>query len=418
MAAVRPRAAASPPMPDTTAQAPAVRDATDSIAERYARLLHQAVLGDDPLLVETALAEAAELGREMMRAEIPLEEVSEIHHDALVALAQAHPQLLLAKVANRITAPLMEAYMAYSLTFREQLEHRTNAILNARIDQLRRLESIGTLAAGVAHEFNNILGSIIGFSELLTDEIEADKPGSQYLKHILQASFRARDLTARLLTFARDMPEVREPVDVVSVAAETLELLRATLPVSIRLTLEASVPQAWIMADASQIQQIIMNLCINAADAIQVRDGRIRIGIEPRLHGAATEPRSDSPLEPAQPLLRLSVSDNGEGMTAETRARIFDPFFTTKAPGKGTGLGLSVIHGLVTSMGGTISLESTPGLGTRFSIDLPALSGSLQPAAREPAALDENAPAVRNKNASAALDKNASAAHDENAPRR
>lgn len=369
------------------AQAP-TQEAPDRLAERYARLLHRAVLGDDPLVVETALAEAAALGREMMRADIALEEVSEIHHDALVALAQAHPHLPLTQVANRITAPLMEAYMAYSLSFREQLEHRTNAILNARIDQLRRLESIGTLAAGVAHEFNNILGSIIGFSELLTDEVDADAPGGQYLQHILQASFRARDLTARLLTFARDMPEVQEPVDVVAVARETLELLRATLPVNIRLVLEAAVTQAWVMADTSQIQQIIMNLCINAADAIQVRDGQIHIDIAPHLDRSSDRssrvPLPDTPgALPDQPpsasqtaWVRLSVRDNGEGMSAETRARIFDPFFTTKAPGKGTGLGLSVIHGLVTSMGGTISLESTPGLGTRFDIDLPALTGA------------------------------------------
>ncbi|NBC49969.1 MAG: histidine kinase [Gammaproteobacteria bacterium] len=363
------------PAPQTASQA-----APDRLAERYAQLLQRAVLDEDPLVVETALAEAAALGREMMRAEVPLEEVSEIHHEALVALAQAHPQVPLTQVANRITAPLMEAYMAYSLSFREQLEHRTNAILNARIDQLRRLESIGTLAAGVAHEFNNILGSIIGFSELLTDEVDPAAPGSQYLQHILQASFRARDLTARLLTFARDMPEVQAPVDVVAVANETLELLRATLPVNMRLVLETQATQAWVMADTSQIQQIIMNLCINAADAIQVRDGRIRIAIETRLDSTSEAPSSKPSSEPASepPLawVRLSVSDNGEGMSAETRARIFDPFFTTKAPGKGTGLGLSVIHGLVTSMGGTISLDSTPGLGTRFDIDLPALTGA------------------------------------------
>lgn len=366
------------PPPSQASQAPS-EDVPDSLSARYARLLHQAVLSDDPLAIETALAEAAELGREMMSAEIPLEEVSEIHHEALVAFAEAHPQLTLPSVANQITAPLMEAYMAYSLSFREQLEQRTNAILNARIDQLRRLESIGTLAAGVAHEFNNILGSIIGFSELLTDEVEPASTGSQYLQHILQASFRARDLTARLLTFARSMPEAQKAVDVVPVVTETLELLRATLPVSIRLVLESAVPQAWVMAEASQIQQIIMNLCINAADAIQVRDGRIQVAID-----ALTEP----PL--AQ--VRLSVTDNGDGMTPETRARIFDPFFTTKAPGKGTGLGLSVIYGLVTSLGGTISLESSPGLGSCFTIDLPALTGTLDAEAPQPETFSANAP--------------------------
>lgn len=354
-----------PPSSSTDMHESADLDSDDDITARYTRLLLQAVLTDDPLTTEQALTDAAALGREMVSRELPLEEVSEIHHAALVALAQAHPELTLATVADKVTAPLMEAYMAYSLAFREQLEHRTQAILSARLDQLRRLEAIGTLASGVAHEFNNILGSIIGFSELLTDEVQPDSSGARYLGHILKSSFKARDLTTRLLDFARSMPEILEPVNVVPVVGETIELLRATLPVHIRLVMDEGPGQAWVMAEHSQIQQIVMNLCINAADAIQGRAGMIRVGID-------TLPRtSDQP----GPIVRLSVTDNGEGMTPEIQARIFDPFFTTKPPGRGTGLGLSVIHGLVTSLGGTITLESTSGAGTRFSIDLPALGG-------------------------------------------
>ncbi|SEP79184.1 His Kinase A (phospho-acceptor) domain-containing protein [Ectothiorhodospira magna] len=339
------------------------------ITASYTRLLLQVALSDDPLTTEQALIEAAALGQEMVNRELPLEEVSEVHHAALVALAKAHPELPLAIVADRVTAPLMEAYMAYSLAFREQVEQRTHAILTARLDQLRRLEAIGTLAAGVAHEFNNILGSIIGFSELLTDEIPADSSGARYLHHILQSSFRARDLTAGLLEFARTMPETPEPMDVVPAVRETIELLRATLPAHIRLELEGNPGPAWVMAEHNQIQQIIMNLCINAADAIQAREGLIRVGID-----ALT-----STPECATPMIRLTVTDNGEGIPSELQARIFDPFFTTKPPGKGTGLGLSVIHGLVTGLGGHIGLESTPGVGTRFSIDLPALGGAGTP---------------------------------------
>ncbi|WP_242467151.1 sensor histidine kinase [Ectothiorhodospira shaposhnikovii] len=356
-----------PPSSSTGMNESAALDSDDDITARYTRLLLRAALTNDPLTTEQALIDAAALGRDMVKREFPLEEVSEVHHAALVALAEAHPELSLIAVADKITAPLMEAYMAYSLAFREQLEHRTHTILSARLDQIRRLEAIGTLASGVAHEFNNILGSIIGFSELLTDEVQPDSSGARYLGHILKSSFKARDLTTRLLDFARSVPETLEPVNVVPVISETIELLRATLPVHIRLIMEEGPGQAWVMAEHGQIQQIIMNLCINAADAIQGqrRDGLIRVGIDIR------PPATDQP----GPIVRLSVTDNGEGMTPEIQARIFDPFFTTKPPGKGTGLGLSVIHGLVTGMGGTITLESASGAGTRFSIDLPALGG-------------------------------------------
>jgi signal transduction histidine kinase len=340
---------------------------TSDIARLYAEVLQRAVFARDALALEMALTEASDLGRDLIALEIPLEEVGELHHEALVHLARANPELPLSQVAARVTAPLMEATMAYSLAFREQLERRASTLVNTRLEQSRRLEAVGTLAAGIAHDFNNILGAILGFSELLGDELAPDSAGRRHLAYIQQASFRARDLIARMLTFARDLADSPVPVEVVALVRETLGLLRASLPVGVRVGFTPAVDEAWVLAEPSQIQQIVMNLCINAADAIGEAQGHIEIGVE------CIQRPEGTPAE-RQDLVRLSVSDDGEGMTPEVRERVFDPFFTTKAPGKGSGLGLSVIHGLVGKLGGQIQIESAPGRGSRFVIELPRLS--------------------------------------------
>jgi len=350
-------------MLESTASTPS---STSDIARLYAEVLQRAVFARDALALEMALTEASDLGRDLIALEIPLEEVGELHHEALMHLSRANPDLPLSQIAARITAPLMEATMAYSLAFREQLERRASALVNARLEQSRRLEAVGTLAAGIAHDFNNILGAILGFSELLEDELAPESAGRRHLAYIQQASFRARDLIARMLTFARDLADSPVPVEVVALVRETLALLRASLPAGVRVGFTPAVDEAWVLAEPSQIQQIVMNLCINAADAIGQAQGHIEIEIEwvERPEGGAAE-RPD--------LVRLSVSDDGEGMTPEVRERVFDPFFTTKAPGKGSGLGLSVIHGLVGKLGGQIRIESAPGRGSRFVIELPRL---------------------------------------------
>jgi signal transduction histidine kinase len=337
-----------------------------SLSGRYAALLHRAVFARDAQSTEDALAAAANLGRDLMARDVPLEEIGEMHHEALSLLARAHPELTLAEVAGRVTMPLIEVSMAYSLAFRQQLEQRAQAAVNARLEQSRRLEAIGTLAAGIAHDFNNLLGSIIGFSDLIGDDLPADCGGQRYLELVQQASFRARDLISRMLTFAREMSDHPEPVELVALIQDTLKLLQASLPPGIALSYESPLEHAWVLAEASQLQQIVMNLCINAADAMNNEHGSIRIGLE-------LAPARHASHQAAAPPLHLSVSDDGEGMSAELRERVFDPFYTTKEPGKGSGLGLSVVHGLVGKLGGRIDLQSTPGQGTRFIIELPQL---------------------------------------------
>ena len=343
---------------------------SSSIASRYAELLRQAVLAQDAFTLEAALTSAADLGREMLHRDIPLEEASELHHEALMRLLQTHPDLSLRQIAERITAPLMEAQMAYSLAFREQIERRAEDIVNARLEQSRRLEAIGTLAAGIAHDFNNILGAILGFSELLGDDLPAESPARRHLAYVQQASFRGRDLIARMLTFARAIADTPTPVEVVALTEETLDLLRVSLPTSIRLRFQPAVAAAWVLAEPSQIQQIVMNLCINAADAVGDRSGEIRVEI-------AAIPATEGATESGTGQVRLTVEDDGEGMSPEVMQRVFDPFFTTKAPGKGSGLGLSVIHGLVGKLGGAIGIDSRRGAGSLFTIDLPELRANV-----------------------------------------
>lgn len=345
------------PEPTTANQNPLV------LARRYAALLHRVVMADDAQVTESALVEAASLGQDLLALDVPLEEIGEMHDQALGLLAREHPELTLAAVAGRVTMPLIEVSMAYSLAFRQQLERRAQEAVNARLEQSRRLEAIGTLAAGIAHDFNNLLGSILGFSELISDDLPSDSSGQSYLELLQQAGFRARDLIARLLTFAREMSDRPEPVELVALIQDTLKLLRASLPPGIQLEFDTALAQVWVLAEPSQLQQIVMNLCINAADAMTGDQGCIRIGI-------ANAPGYQG----FDPPLHLSVSDDGEGMLPEVRERVFDPFFTTKEPSKGSGLGLSVVHGLVSKLGGQIELHSLPGQGCRFVIELPQMS--------------------------------------------
>jgi signal transduction histidine kinase len=287
-------------------------------------------------------------------------------------LAASRPQLALSAVADHLTKPLIEMSMAYGLAFREQMERRYERIVNARLEQSRKLEALGTLAAGIAHDFNNILGSIVGFAEMAADDVADGSAGKHKIQQILIASFRARDLVARMLAFARQSPAHPVPTDIVAETREALALLRGSLSPGVELSLETKAERAMVMADPSQIQQIVMNLCINAADAMNDR-GAIFIRIEPVGKSGGTG------ADLAERVC-LSVSDSGCGMTPEVLELVFDPFFTTKAPNKGSGLGLSVVYGIATQLGGAIEAQScTTGssTGTQFRVFLPLLGREL-----------------------------------------
>jgi len=241
--------------------------------------------------------------------------------------------------------------------------------LEVQLRQAQKMEAIGTLAGGIAHDFNNILGVIIGNSELLTLRDEATAASKDCLDQILVAAQRAKQLVNQILTFSRQGEQQEFLISLKPVVKETLSFLRASLPTTIQLQHFIAPDAGATMADPTQMQQVLMNLCTNAAHAMEKDGGILKIGL---CNAAVTEGDgiSRSELEHGNYLL-LTVSDTGHGMAPEVQARIFDPYFTTKEPGKGTGLGLSVVHGIVQSHGGAIRVISEVGKGTTFKVFLP-----------------------------------------------
>jgi PAS domain S-box-containing protein len=242
--------------------------------------------------------------------------------------------------------------------------------LEGQLRQAQKMDAIGTLAGGIAHDFNNLLTAILGNAELLMMLIEPGHPHLENLEPIRAASLRARDLVKQILTFSRRVEGERLPILVQEIANEAVKLLRSTIPAMVELITDIDPACPLVVADATQVHQVIMNLCTNAWHALPERGGRISLRVEPvEVTGekAATHPDLR-----AGPHVRLTVTDNGHGMSKETIERIFEPFFTTKKHGKGTGLGLSVVHGIVDAHQGAILVESTPGEGTTFEVYLPA----------------------------------------------
>jgi PAS domain S-box-containing protein len=244
---------------------------------------------------------------------------------------------------------------------------RLNAEREAKI-QSSKLEAVGTLAAGIAHEFNNILGSIVGHAELAEDELPSESKARSNIENIIRGSFRARDLIARMLAFARAGPVDAIPLDIVSQVREAIALLRPSLPPSIDIDFQNGLRESGvvILADPTHIMQVVMNLCINAAHAMGNR-GVIALALD-RADDIEGRPRE------CAGGVCLTVADRGSGMTPAVLERIFDPFFTTKAPGEGSGLGLSVVYGIVKELGGLVDVISSivPGeCGTRFRVFLP-----------------------------------------------
>jgi PAS domain S-box-containing protein len=243
-------------------------------------------------------------------------------------------------------------------------------VLEEHLRESQKMDSIGTLAGGIAHDFNNVLGAIIGNAELAKEEVGAGHPARVSLEQISRASQRARSLVQQILTFSRKQPEHLVNQALQPLIEESLALLRSTLPARVELVTEIAEAALYVNADATQIQQVLMNLGTNAWHALHGSTGRIAVGLDSVALAEGQGPAGLN-LPPGQ-YAHLWVSDDGAGMDAATRRRIFEPFFTTKPVGQGTGLGLSVVHGIVRTHLGAITVDTAPGQGTSFHLYLPA----------------------------------------------
>jgi PAS domain S-box-containing protein len=269
------------------------------------------------------------------------------------------------------------------ITARRQAEQE-NKNLEKRLQQAQKMEAIGTLAGGIAHDFNNILTAVIGYTEMALD----DAPDGTLLKNnlgeVLVAGNRAKDLVKQILAFSRQAEQELKPIQVELIVKEAAKLLRASLPSTIEIQLDINSHSA-ALADPTQIHQVLMNLCTNADHAMRDTGGTLTIALSDAAIDSEFEARKLG-IESGD-YLCLHVADTGQGMPEKIMKRIFDPFFTTKDVDKGTGMGLAVVHGIVKSHGGAISVQSEPGRGTAFDIFLPIIQSRTAPFADRSSAL-------------------------------
>jgi PAS domain S-box-containing protein len=245
--------------------------------------------------------------------------------------------------------------------------------LEERLRQSQKMEAIGTLAGGIAHDLNNILVPILGYAELAEDRIAPDDPLTSDLRQIIKGALRARDMVAQILTFSRKVPQKSQLFQPHLVLLEALKLLQASLPSTIRIETEIATDCGAILADPTQFHQVVINLCTNAYHAMQEKGGVLGVSLAKMIVGEEDSKVISPEFVPGDYIV-LGVSDTGYGIEHKTLERIFDPYFTTKGKGGGSGLGLSVVHGIVKSCQGQITVSSEPGKGTSFHVYLPRIA--------------------------------------------
>ncbi|MDP2262560.1 MAG: ATP-binding protein [Hydrogenophaga sp.] len=251
--------------------------------------------------------------------------------------------------------------------------------LESQLAQSQKMEALGTLAGGVAHDFNNILAAILGNADLARQDLPPDALARESLHEISTAARRGRELVRQILAFSRQQPMERRPVHMPEVLVESCSLLRAALPPQVELLQRCEPGIGPVLADATQLGQVLLNLGTNAVHALEGRPGRIEYRVDQLPAGDARLPAELASACTASGLgaVRVQVQDNGCGMSQATLGRIFEPFFTTKAVGSGTGLGLPVALGIVQTLGGAIAVDTAPGQGTTFSLFFPALAADV-----------------------------------------
>ena len=254
-----------------------------------------------------------------------------------------------------------------NITARKEAETE-RARLEKQMLQAQKMDAVGTLAGGMAHDFNNILCAILGYAELSLFDPKVEGRTRDNLQSILKSAQRAQDLIRRILTFSRPKETERRPLKLSGTIQEAVKLLNATLPSSIKICVSAKTNEDIVVADATEIHQVIMNLGTNAGHAMKLNGGKLEYEVD-LVH--LTENQAAALSLPAGSFVHLAVRDNGKGMSREVLERIFEPFFTTKGPGGGTGLGLALVQKIVTRSGGKIFVESEEGKGSVFNIYLP-----------------------------------------------
>jgi PAS domain S-box-containing protein len=257
--------------------------------------------------------------------------------------------------------------------------------LQRQLIQSQKMEAIGTLAGGIAHDFNNILSAILGFAELALFDLPEDSRNYEDVSEVIKAGNRAKDLVRQILTFSRRTEQEFKPIDIVPLLTEALKFLRATLPSTIEIRNQVSADSAEVLANPTMIQQIMMNLCTNAAHAMKETGGILTVNLLEAEVAAGNIGKH--PELPPGPYVRLTIGDSGPGIEPGIMGRIFDPYFTTKEKGEGTGLGLSMVHGITQSLKGVVTVKSDPGEGTVFNVYLPRVIGMSESAADQPQTL-------------------------------
>jgi PAS domain S-box-containing protein len=253
--------------------------------------------------------------------------------------------------------------------------------LKIKLQQAQKMEAIGTLAGGIAHDFNNILGAIFGYAQLAQMNAGGNAQLGGYLDNIFKASERAKGLVEQILTFTRQGKSRKVPCDIAVVLKEVVKLIRASIPSTIDIVQQIPCGLGTVIADQTQIHQVLMNLCTNAAHAMEARGGRLSVTLE-RRQIVENTPAGGEDLAPGR-YLQLSVKDTGIGMDKAVVDRIFEPYFTTKAVGEGTGMGLATVHGIVNDHGGRIFVESVGGQGSVFRILFPVLENKAESETRQ-----------------------------------
>ncbi len=294
-------------------------------------------------------------------------------------LAETALKKLNQKLEEKVKKRTNELFSTDTALKKEVIEHRQvineKRKIESQLRQAQKMEAIGTLAGGIAHDFNNILTPIMGYADIIKMQLDEDNQIFDEINEIISASYRAKDLVQQILTFSRQSEHELRPIRIQWILKEVIKLLRSSIPTTIEIRQDIESDCSPIMADHTQIHQVIMNLCTNAYHSMREKGGVLGVSLS-QVNISLEDYHTDLQLTPGK-YIKFEVSDSGHGMSQDLQKKIFEPYFTTKEEGEGTGLGLSVVHGIIKSFKGHISVYSEIKKGTTFHVYLPTIVSSI-----------------------------------------